>query len=235
MHFLGFATFALGIGLSFASPAPRNHVRHEKRALSPNWVKRSRAAPETTLPVRIGLAQPNLHIGHDRLMEISDPRSEKYGQYMTAEEVGNMFRPSGQSVDKVRGWLHGAGIENERHDVSAGRGWLKFDASVDELEALLATEYHIFHHMPTQEDHIGCGEYHLPQHIQEHIDFITPTVSFSKVKSGKKVKRSLKSLSPAALNPHVTPAGGNALLSDSEVPCYLAVTPDCIRRAFIPP
>lgn len=234
MHFLGLATFALGIGLSLASPASRNHVRHESRVNSPYWIKRTRAAPETTLPVRIGLAQPNLHIGHDRLMEISDPRSEKYGQYMSAKEVGDLFRPSGGSIDTVRNWLHSSGIDNERHEVSAGRGWLKFEASVDELESLLATQYHIFHHVPTQEDHIGCSEYHVPQHIQEHIDFITPTVSFAKVKRGDKMKKSIsKSLSPAALNPHVSSAGSNAFISDTEVPCYVAVTPDCIRRMYI--
>ena len=234
MHFLGLATFALGIGLALASPALRSHVRHERRLNSPHWIKRTKAAPETTLPVRIGLAQPNLHIGHDLLLEISDPRSEKYGQYMSAQEVGDLFRPSGASIDAVRDWLHNSGIDNERHEISAGRGWLKFEASVDELESLLATQYHIFHHMPTQEDHIGCSEYHVPQHIQEHIDFITPTVSFAKVKGRDKMKKSIsKSLSPAALNPHVTPAGSNVFISDSEVPCYAAVTPDCIRRMLI--
>lgn len=233
MHFLGLATFALSIGLSIASPTPRNHVRHEKRGASPHWIRRIRAAPETTLPVRIGLAQPNLHVGHDLLMEISDPSSEKYGQHMSAKEVGDLFRPSDKSIDAVREWLHDSGIDNERHDVSAGRGWLKFDASVDELESLLATEYHIFHHLPTKEDHIGCNEYHVPQHIQEHIDFITPTVSFSKVKRGEKVKRAIsKSLSPAALNPHFAPAAGTALKADTDIPCYVASTPDCIRRTL---
>jgi tripeptidyl-peptidase I len=167
-------------------------------------------------------------------MEISDPRSKKYGQYMSAQEVGDLFRPSGESIDKVREWLHNSGIDNERHDISAGRGWLKFEASVDELESLLATQYHIFHHRPTQEDHIGCSEYHVPQHIQEHIDFITPTVSFAKVKRGDKIKKSLsKGLSPAALNPHVTPAG-NSFKADAEVPCYVAVTPSCLRGMLIP-
>jgi tripeptidyl-peptidase-1 len=175
-------------------------------------------------------------------MEISDPQSEKYGQHMSAKEVGDLFRPSDESIDAVREWLHSSGIDNERHDISAGRGWLKFDASVDELESLLATEYHLFHHLPTKEDHIGCNEYHIPQHIQEHIDFITPTVTFSKLKSGKKVKRgTTEGKSPASLKPHFTPAGaseiplkGNSDVAGaapgSEIPCYTAVTPDCLRR-----
>jgi tripeptidyl-peptidase I len=234
MHLLGLATFILGIGLSIASPISHNSVRHEKRAASPEWIRRTRAAPETKFPVRIGLSQSNLHLGHDRLMEVSDPRSEKYGQYMSAQEVGDLFRPSRDSVTKVREWLHSSGIDSERHEVSAGRGWLKFEASIDELESLLATEYHIFQHTLTQEDHIGCSEYHLPQYIQEHVDFITPAVSFSKLKDEGKLKRkrAQNGLSPASLQPKVQPAGQNSLLADTELPCYTAVTPDCIRRTY---
>jgi tripeptidyl-peptidase I len=231
MHFLGLVICALSVGLSIASPTHHNRVRHEKREASPLWVRRTRAAPETKLPVRIGISQSNLHLGHGRLMEVSDPRSEKYGQYLSAKEVGDLFRPSSASVSAVREWLHGAGIYSDRHEVSPGRGWVKFDASVGELESLLATEYHIYHHTPTQEDHIGCNEYHLPQHIQEHVDFITPTVSFARVDGGDKLKKRLqKSLSPASLQPLVTFAGANEFNTDIEIPCYTAVTPDCIRR-----
>jgi tripeptidyl-peptidase-1 len=241
MHLLSLAALALSIGLSIASPAPHVRVRHEKRAPSPQWLKRTRAPPETSLPVRIGMAQNNLDVGHERLMEISDPSSEKYGQYLSAQEVGDLFRPSSESIDAVREWLHNSGIESDRHSVSPGRGWLKFDATVEELESLLFTEYHIYEHSDTMEQHIGCNEYHVPRHIQKHIDLITPTVTFAKLKGGEKMKKrsKLASLSRARLDPHVTPAetGGRQMSvsgnSGSEVPCYLAVTPDCIRRTYI--
>ncbi|PSS25469.1 hypothetical protein M430DRAFT_56216 [Amorphotheca resinae ATCC 22711] len=240
MHLLSLAALALSIGLSIASPAPHVRVRHEKRTPSPQWLKRTRAPPETSLPVRIGMAQNNLDVGHERLMEISDPNSEKYGQYLSAQEVGDLFRPSSESIDAVREWLHNSGIESDRHSVSPGRGWLKFDATVEELESLLFTEYHIYEHSDTMEQHIGCNEYHVPRHIQKHIDLITPTVTFAKLKGGEKMKKrsKLASLSRARLDPHVTPAetGGRQMSvsgnSGSEVPCYLAVTPDCIRQLY---
>lgn len=236
MYFLNLSTFALGISLSFAKPTSRNYVPHEKRTASPSWIKLRRAVPETKLPVRIALAQQNLHLGHDLLMQVSDPTSEKYGQYMSSKEVGDLFRPSAESINKVRGWLHDAGIVFERHEVSAGRGWLRFNASVNEVESLLATEYHIFHHSPTEEEHIGCSEYHIPQHIQEHIEFITPTVSLSKINSGskKKKKRMDKDRFKGASNLQVARAVEDARHAGSEVPCYTAVTIDCIRRIYLP-
>ncbi|KAH8816993.1 putative protease S8 tripeptidyl peptidase I [Xylogone sp. PMI_703] len=235
MQLLSLVTVALGIGLSIASPT-LNRVRHEKREASSRWIQQGRAMPETELLVRIALSQSNMDLAHSRLMEISDPRSEKYGQHMSAEEVGNLFRPSRESVDQVREWLHDSGIDMERHSVSPGRGWLKFEASVDELETLLATEYHIFHHLSSGEDHIGCNEYHLPKYIQEHVEFITPAVSFVKVASKNKLKKKddsrLTSLSPASLRPKLKPAPQTSLKSDIELPCYVAVTPDCIRELY---
>ncbi|KAH8811080.1 putative protease S8 tripeptidyl peptidase I [Xylogone sp. PMI_703] len=236
MHFLGFATIALGIGFSIAGPAPRNHVRHEKRDASSQWVRRSRVDPDVKLPVRIALSQSNIHFAHDLLMEISDPRSEKYGQHMSAKEVGKLFQPSRESVDKVREWLHDSGIDTKRHKVSTGRGWLKFDASVEELESLLATEYHIFRHSHTEEDHIGCNEYHLPQHIQEHVEFITPAVSFEKIQNNHELKRKRDQqtrYSSGALHPIVKPATQmRTFAAGTEIPCYVAVTPECIRQLY---
>lgn len=118
--------------------------------------------------------------------------------------------------------------------MSPGKGWLKFDASVEELENLLSTKYHVYEHATTQEGHIGCDEYHLPAEMVPHIDFVTPSVSTIRTGNGrdlrKKKRAEMKSLSPAGLQPKVRPAGSQvSSAEDSEVPCYTAVTPECLR------
>jgi tripeptidyl-peptidase I len=225
MRFLSVATSSLLLGLSFAIPTPQNgYVLHEKRTHSTGLVRRHRAPPTTTLPVRIGLSQSNIDLAHERLMELSDPTSDKYGQHMSAKEVGDFFRPSSESIQSVRDWLHFSGIDTDRHQVSPGRGWLKFEATVEELESLLSTEYHVYEHSNTEALHIGCDEYHIPLQIQNHIEFISPTVSTIQIKSrAAKQKRGLKS-SPASFPPYVKPA--NLTLSPdsfasggSTIPC----------------
>ena len=171
-------------------------------------------------------------------MEISDPTSDKYGQHMSAKEVGDLFRPSSESIDSVRDWLHSSGIETDRHEVSPGKGWLKFDASIEELESLLSTKYHVYEHADTLETHIGCDDYHVPQAVHPHIDFISPTVSTLKVKSGAaKSKRGVKSFSPASFKPLTRPASGISMSPnadvETEIPCHTAVTPHCIRSRFL--
>lgn len=72
MHFLtvGIALGFAGIALSAA--VPHSHAVHEKRdaTSAKKWVKRDRLSADVPLPMRIGLAQRNLHLGHDFLMDV---------------------------------------------------------------------------------------------------------------------------------------------------------------------
>jgi tripeptidyl-peptidase-1 len=238
MHFFTLAIGALALGTSLASPTPRSgHVRHEKRSDKGQLFKRSRAPRSMELPVRIALAQNNLHVGPDRLMDISDPMSPNFGKHMTTKEVGDLFRPSGQTINSVRDWLHESGIQMERHTVTHGKGWLKFYASVEELETLLATEYHVYEHTTTKENHVGCDEYHLPAGMIPHIDFVTPSVSTIPLGDGKEMRNKKRaefnSSSKAGFPPHMRPAGISPnSIADTEIPCHVAVTPECLRGEF---
>ena len=68
-NFLAFSTAfaAAAVGLS----TPNNHVLHEKRGTPlKHWAKRSKLDPRTTLPMRIGLSQSNVHNGvGEKLMD----------------------------------------------------------------------------------------------------------------------------------------------------------------------
>jgi tripeptidyl-peptidase-1 len=175
-------------------------------------------------------------------MEIADPTSGKYGQHMSAKEVGELFRPSSESIESVRDWLHSSGIDSKRHRLSLGQGWLKFYATVEELESILSTEYHVYHHTGTKKEHIGCDVYHVPSEIHPHIDFITPTISTILINKGAPIKRgatkqkrtTMKSMSPALFSPTVLSAGITPdTIRDTVIPCYSAVTPSCLRGRFL--
>ncbi|KAJ6261590.1 Tripeptidyl-peptidase [Drechslerella dactyloides] len=153
------------------------HVVHEKRG-APNgaWIKRSLADRESLMPMRIGLTQRNLDDGHDLLMEISDPVSPKYGKHLSHAQVIDMFAPSDESREVVLHWLHSFGINRDRVSVSRNKQWIQFDARVVEAEALLDTTYHIYEHGPSGRVNVACEQYHVPEYIKHHIDYITPGV-----------------------------------------------------------
>jgi tripeptidyl-peptidase I len=66
-----------------------------------------------------------------------------------------MFAPSDETVDAVTMWLIDSGIDSRRIVHSDNKGWLAFDASADELERLLHTEYHEHEHKYTTKIRVG--------------------------------------------------------------------------------
>ncbi|KAI0876507.1 peptidase S8/S53 domain-containing protein [Hypoxylon argillaceum] len=157
---------------------PHTHVQHEKRTAVQGgaWSKVERAKREALLPMRIGLKQPNLVDGHNLLMDISNPKSEKYGKHLSAEEVVDLFAPLESSVEAVKSWLDEAGVASHAISQSANKQWIQFDAPVEQVEDLLATDYHVWEHKMTGTKDIGCEKYHVPKHVSSHIDYITPGV-----------------------------------------------------------
>ncbi|MCJ1287426.1 hypothetical protein MMC26_006777 [Xylographa opegraphella] len=236
------AVAAAFVAISNAAPAPLAHALHEKRdAPATDWVKGARVEGDAILPMRIGLTQTNLDKGYDYLMEVSDPDSDKYGQYWSMEEVHNAFAPPKETVRMVREWLTVSGIHGSRVIQSDNYGWLAFNATAVEAERLLNTEYHEHEHKHSASVRVGCDEYHIPKHIQEHIDYITPGIKLTPVvKRSVKVKRE-SSLSSKPAGRVSTPAGSDDLQSISpsamNLPpdirgCGLNITPPCIKALY---
>ncbi|PYH83323.1 subtilisin-like protein [Aspergillus uvarum CBS 121591] len=231
-------TVALAVAaLTNALPATVKHVLHEKRGRdSSDWVKRARVDSHAVLPMRIGLAQSNLEKGYDYLMEVSHPESARYGQYWTADQVHDMFSPSEEAVEAVREWLASAGIDHSRVVHSDNKGWLAFDAYAHEAENLLKTKFHEHESAGSASIRVGCDSYHVPEHIQHHIDYITPGVKLTPVvKKSKKVKRASQ-LGHASNLKAVT---GDAIISSKAklLPtelqgCGSNMTPTCIKALY---
>jgi tripeptidyl-peptidase-1 len=88
----------------------------------------------------------------------SDPRSPKYGQYWSSEEVHDMFAPPEESVETVKEWLVTFGIHDARIVHSDNKGWLAFDATVEEMEGLLMAEFYEHEHKFTPSIRVGTDK-----------------------------------------------------------------------------
>lgn len=179
----GTLSLSLLLAYAIAAPAPTSHVLHEKRSAEGTaaWLKRRSVPSGKSLPVRIGMTQSNLDHGHDLLMDISNPESANYGKYHTAEEIHELFAPQAETVAALQEWL-------KEHDIthasqSVNKQWLQFDVAVEKLEELLRTKFFEFEHSETGSVMPACDEYHVPAHLQQHIDYITPGVGLFTTKS----------------------------------------------------
>ncbi|KUJ20186.1 subtilisin-like protein [Mollisia scopiformis] len=230
MRFLNLGLVFGFAAIASAAAIPHTHAVHEKRdtAVAKKWEKRGRLSANARLPMRIGLKQRNLHLGHDLLMDISDPSSPNYSKHWTSEEVIEMFAPEQKTVDAVRAWLIDSGIAPQRLTHSDNKGWLAFDATTEEAETLLLTEYHLYEHVDGQTT-AACESYHVPKYIQEHLDYITPGIKLSAPS-----KRSVKARSASNRIHSSIPfqRATDISTNDDLSQCYNALTPACLRALY---
>lgn len=170
-----------------AAPSPTTHILHEKRDAVPfGWERHDTLSSNDVLPMRVALKQNNLDKAEEYLMDVSHPSSPNYGQHWSAKKVAETFAPSRESFDAVTVWLKNSGITPDRISRTQSMGWLTFDATVAEAENLLKTKFFMHKHT-TGKPHVGCDEYSIPEFVQPHVDFITPTVHFdTKIPQGRR-------------------------------------------------
>ncbi|KAI1748924.1 peptidase S8/S53 domain-containing protein [Xylaria castorea] len=203
---------------SLAAPSSSGHVLHEKRDGEPHlWQKRDRATPSQVLPIRIGLRQRNLDNAESYIYEVADPNSPNFGKHWSAEKVANTFAPSSETKNTVVDWLVGSGIQRNRISLSKGHNWVQFDGTVEEAEALFATEYWHYQHVENGGLRLAVDDYSLPKHVQQHVDFVMPTVQLD----------GLKPVANAATQAIIP--GGASLGS---LPCGKLITIDCLRKLY---
>ncbi|KAE8454178.1 hypothetical protein EG329_005103 [Mollisiaceae sp. DMI_Dod_QoI] len=228
----GFAAYVSAV------PAPPTHVVHEKREHQLNkWSRRSvKLNRDAIIPMSVGLTQRNLNQGYDFLMDVSHPESKNYGKHWSMQKIKETFAPSDATIEAVKSWLIESGIENERLKMSNSLSWIRFNVTVDEAESLLKTEYGIYTNNKNGNEHLACEDYSVPAHIQEHIDFITPTVHFDATVKKERKRRDLQSRS---LNirplPQVVPSPDTAVQPQvvfNLTNCNTYITPDCLRALY---
>ena len=177
---LKFGWLLLLVTSSLASPVI-THVQHEKRssAAESPWRQGAQVQADAIIPLRIGLVQTNLEKGYEHLSSISDPGSPRYAQHFSTDEVHSLFAPTRDTVDAVRSWLLSSGVEGDDIVHSVNKGWFALDIAASSVEQLFKTTMHEYEHRTSGALRLGCEEYHLPSHLVEHIDYITPGVKLS--------------------------------------------------------
>ena len=154
------------------------YVVHESRTRLPDgWQQVAKVPSDFPIPLKFALAQNNVENLEKVLMDVSDPKSSNYGNHYSVQEIADMFAPSKQTVDRVTTWLVDSGISFERIKTSRSKGFLHLDATIQEAQDLLKTEYFLFDH-ETGTKHVACHEYSLPEHVVDHLDYVTPSVNF---------------------------------------------------------
>ncbi|KAL3426195.1 Pro-kumamolisin [Phlyctema vagabunda] len=213
--------------------APPSYSVHERHLphWSIEWTKRSKVSNTQVVPLRIGLKQSNLLAGHDRLLDVSNPLSENYGKHMSPQEIVDFFAPSKSSTDAVINWLISSGISADRFVLSANNQWIQLDATTGEVEELLVAEFYLWEHVSGTHD-VSTEAYHIPTHLREHIDYVTPGTRLRqrhmKASRGNELLRRFDST--VGPTPFITQLPGFPYPNDTT--CDIYVTAQCTRVQY---
>ncbi|KAI1120614.1 peptidase S8/S53 domain-containing protein [Nemania abortiva] len=224
------APFLLAVVLfcSLAFGKPTNeYVIHEKRNGVPeHWAKISETSGDSPIHLRFALKQRNLERAEEYMREVSHPESKKFARFWTPQEVISTFAPSKEAVSDTVQWLLQMGVPPKHIAPSAGRNWIKVESTVAEAEKLLDTKYSVF-----QDDEgatlMACESYAIPASIQQHIDFVSPTIQFDPrigTAAGRAMKR--ETMGPKFRTVDVDP---EPFSLDN---CSQLTTPACLRAIY---
>ncbi|KAH8662523.1 peptidase S8/S53 domain-containing protein [Xylariales sp. PMI_506] len=168
-------------------------------------------------------------------MDVSDPKSQNYGKYLSSDEVVEIFAPENATISAVRNWLIQSGVKPSEIKHYQNKGWLSVDLPISKVEDLFRTEYYEVEH--GGKVRLGTDEYHVPAHLAEHIDYINPGVKLSPVvtkRTATRTKAKNRSKSkPLSLDPEDWNIPLAALLLPENVQgCALNFTPSCYRALY---
>lgn len=177
MHFPTLALVAPLFGAVIAIPTTSSHpyTLKERHPVPAGWSAVSRAPAAHPVKLQIGLRHRNQDVLEKHVIEVSNPTHERYGQYLSADEISDLIAPSDSTIDLVYAWLREHGVDTAT--LTPTRDWLTVVLPVEKVEALLDTTYSVFRHNDGSTI-VRAPEWSLPHHLHEHIDVVQPTTSF---------------------------------------------------------
>ncbi|KAG6381966.1 peptidase S8/S53 domain-containing protein [Boletus reticuloceps] len=235
MRCLSIFLIAASLGLlSSAEPFRSPYNIHEKRTCIPQgWSLTRRCNPISSIPLRFALKQKNIEEIGNYLYDMSHPNSPNYGKHWTAGDVARTFAPTDETVGVVRSWLITSGIGEERIALGRAKAWIQVNVTVEEAEELMNTEYNVYTHL-SGKVHVACEVYYLPEHVQPHVDFITPSVHFdaklTRRSSGESAS-SARGIGRLGFVSDLETAGAVSSIHGLEH-CDTSITPICLRTLY---
>jgi len=106
------------------------------------------------------------------------PKSTRYGQYLSRDEVNQLIAPSRLNKEKVELWLDSHSIQGEL----INNDWIRVQTTVAKAEELLQITYRKFVHRPTGLNTLrSLIPYTVPESVSSALDLVGGTIRFPRV------------------------------------------------------
>ncbi|KAJ5110435.1 Peptidase S8/S53 subtilisin/kexin/sedolisin [Penicillium argentinense] len=178
--------------------------------------------PNGKQPVKLNLAlsQQRLEAFEKTLLDMSTPGHRDYGKHFQShDEMKRMLQPSDDSVQVVRNWLEGAGI----NDIHRDADWLTIHTTVEKANDLLDANFQYYVNRHKHVERLRTLEYSLPREVIPHVNLVSPTTRFGQLKANRATMHSKSRVADEAFK--------KAALSPSSS-CDTAITPKCLKSIY---
>ncbi|KAJ7728162.1 family S53 protease [Mycena maculata] len=201
----------------------RAMVIHESVTAVPSgFAPAGTVPPSQEITLRIALVQSDIAGLQEKTYAVSDPANALYGQHLTPEQVTKYVQPSSETVSAVSEWLSENGLAAK--SISPAGDMLQISLSVGQADELLATRFSLFKHAASGTTSIRTLAYSVPVSVQNHIQFVHPTIAFVPPLTGGPGFTAVSPKGEAATVP----------LTSDTVPssCASLVTPACLQALY---
>ncbi|CZS97030.1 related to Probable tripeptidyl-peptidase SED2 [Rhynchosporium agropyri] len=202
-------------------------VIENKTEVPSGWMYQGPANSNTILPLRLIVKSPEGDRLSNKLLEISTPGHEDYGNYLSQHELRSLVASESGSVDLLTSWLKSySGVSDVVYSAHASS--LSLKTTVSGANSMFATEFGVFEAANGEGTVVRSLGYGLPESLTQHIALVHPVTHFPTVQSPKSssleeaIKESEKavaSFSKRDIDP--------ALLAACE-----SITPTCIAKMY---
>eukprot|EP00935_MAST-01C_sp_MAST-1C-sp1_P001450 g1450.t1 len=173
----------LGLSCAHFSSSSSDALELERFRQTPyGWRKHSEPHPATAFDLTFAVAQTNLEELEAKLLRVSDPDSDEYGQHLSLSQVNGLVAPRAASIRQIESWLrgHGVNVERDLRAATSSKDFLVLRTTVQEAERILDTKFSRFEHA------LAAGKlllrtskaYRVPKAVALHIDFVSPAGRF---------------------------------------------------------
>lgn len=158
-----------------------NEIEHiDKDHISKEWTWHESCSGSETIALTIAVKQTNTDSIEEKLFEVSDPKSPKYGQHWTYEKVHDFLKPSEESLSAIYSWLESHGISRDNvESITPNSDFVRFTCNIETANTMLNTEFGRWKHSTSGQLFVRVHDnYFVPESVAQHIDFISPTLRF---------------------------------------------------------
>ncbi|RAK95530.1 S53 family peptidase [Aspergillus ibericus CBS 121593] len=173
---VAFSRVSAGL-VAFAAPALGSVLLESIKSVPSDWTLVESADSSATITLSVALARQNIDQLEAKLLSVSTPGKDTYGQYLDLADINEQFPLADDAA--VVSWLQEAGVTK----FSRAGGLLHFATTVGTANQLLNTTFSVYKSGSTQK--VRTTQYSIPESLTGAIDLIAPTVFFGKSQAAR--------------------------------------------------